>query len=136
MLTWTNDLKVFLTYSRLAVERFCAWTNSDPKHRWIHTNTGADYWNEELEPMFEPGYHIFWYRIRYQFLYLALWVIVQKLCTASPSSYLVEKRFSAVINLNATQKHWVGRKYTHKITSLSSKLLIVFNFILNKSYTI
>ena len=153
MLTWTKDLKTFLTYSQLTVEPFCAWTNSDPKYRWIHTNTGAAYWNEELEPMFELGYHKFWLQNQMTILYLALWFIVQKLLNAFPSSYVVEQRFSDVMNLiikkqkptrnwcswgfaGATKKHWVGHKYTHKITSRSSKLLIVFNFILNKSYTI
>ena len=49
--------------------------------------------------MFELGYHKFWLQNQMTILYLALWFIVQKLLTAFPSSYLVEQRFSAVMNL-------------------------------------
>lgn len=55
--------------------------------------------NEELKPMFQQGYHKFWLQKQIPIFYPALWVTVQKLLTAFPSSYLVERGFSAVMNL-------------------------------------
>ena len=45
--------------------------------------------------MFEQGYHKLWLQKQIPILYSALWVIVQKLLTAFPSS----REFSVVMNL-------------------------------------
>ena len=49
--------------------------------------------------MFEQGYHKFWLQKQIPILYPALWATVQKLLIAFPSSYLVEREFSAVTSL-------------------------------------
>ena len=61
--------------------------------------------NEELKAMFEERYHKFWLQKEIPILYPALWVIVQKLLTAFPSSYLVERGFSAVMNLITNKRN-------------------------------
>ena len=61
--------------------------------------------NEELKPMFEQGYHTFWLQKEITILCSALWVNVQKLLTAFPSSYLVEQGFSAVMNLITNKRN-------------------------------
>ncbi|GBP82334.1 SCAN domain-containing protein 3 [Eumeta japonica] len=55
--------------------------------------------NEELKVTFKRGYQKFWLQAEIPEKYSGLWGIVQKLLIAFPSSYLVEKSFSAVINL-------------------------------------
>ncbi|GBP37294.1 SCAN domain-containing protein 3 [Eumeta japonica] len=53
----------------------------------------------ELKVTFKRGYQIFWLQAGIPEKYPGLWGIVQKLLIAFPSSYLVEKSFSAVTNL-------------------------------------
>lgn len=55
--------------------------------------------NEELKVTFKRGYQKFWLQAEIPEKYPGLWGIVQKLLIAFPSSYLVEKSFSAVTNL-------------------------------------
>ena len=61
--------------------------------------------NEELKPMFEQGYHTFWLQKEITILCSALWVNVQKLLTAFPSSYLAEQGFSAIMNLFTNKRN-------------------------------
>ena len=51
--------------------------------------------NEELKVKFRIGYQQFCLQRQIPALYPELWVMVQKFLTAFPSSYLVERRFSA-----------------------------------------
>jgi len=55
--------------------------------------------NEELKPMFDKGYDKYWLQKEIPALYPALWIYVQKLLISFPSTYLVERGFSAVMNL-------------------------------------
>ncbi|XP_053159163.1 LOW QUALITY PROTEIN: protein ZBED8 [Hemicordylus capensis] len=55
--------------------------------------------NEELKFKFKSGYQQFWLQKQIPELYPGLWTIVQKLLIAFPSSYLVERGFSAVTTL-------------------------------------
>lgn len=55
--------------------------------------------NEELKPKFKLGYQAFWLQNEIRQLYPGLWCITEKLFVAFPSSYMVERGFSAVNNL-------------------------------------
>ena len=55
--------------------------------------------NEELKVNFKNGYQEFWLQKSIPVLYPGLWAIVQKFLIAFPSSYMAERRFSAVANL-------------------------------------
>ncbi|XP_050520167.1 SCAN domain-containing protein 3-like [Daktulosphaira vitifoliae] len=55
--------------------------------------------NEELKFKFKEGYQTFWLQKQIPLLYPGLWAIVQTFLIAFPSSYLVERGFSAVTNL-------------------------------------
>ena len=55
--------------------------------------------------MFEQGYHTFLLQKEIPILCSAFWVIVQKLLTAFPSSYLVEQGISAVMNLITNKRN-------------------------------
>ncbi|KRY08758.1 SCAN domain-containing protein 3 [Trichinella patagoniensis] len=52
--------------------------------------------NEELKPKFKNGYHSFWLQKQISDLYPGLWRMVRKFLLAFPSSYLVERGFSAI----------------------------------------
>lgn len=55
--------------------------------------------NEELKFMFDQGYQKFWLQKEIPHLYPGLWQVVRKMFLAFPSSYLVERGFSAITNL-------------------------------------
>ncbi|XP_051782615.1 SCAN domain-containing protein 3-like [Erpetoichthys calabaricus] len=55
--------------------------------------------NEELKVQFRKGYQQFWLQKDIPVAYPALWTIARKFLIACPSSYLVERSFSAVANL-------------------------------------
>lgn len=55
--------------------------------------------NEELKLKFKEGYQVFWLQKQIPILYPGLWAVVQTFLIAFPSSYLVERGFSAVTNL-------------------------------------
>ncbi|KAL0838626.1 hypothetical protein ABMA28_016710 [Loxostege sticticalis] len=55
--------------------------------------------NEELKVKFRKGYQIFWLQAEIPEKYPRLWEIARKFLIAFPSSYLVERSFSAVTNL-------------------------------------
>ncbi|XP_026331329.1 SCAN domain-containing protein 3-like [Hyposmocoma kahamanoa] len=55
--------------------------------------------NEELKVKFRKGYQTFWLQAEIPEKYPGLWEIAKKFLIAFPSSYLVERSFSAVTNL-------------------------------------
>ncbi|KHJ41534.1 hypothetical protein D918_08386 [Trichuris suis] len=55
--------------------------------------------NEELKPRFNSGYSHFCLQHQIGALYLELWKVVKKFLMPFPSSYLVEREFSAAIDL-------------------------------------
>jgi hypothetical protein len=55
--------------------------------------------NEELKLKFKEGYQVFWLQKQIPILYPELWAVIQTFLIAFPSSYLVERGFSAVTNL-------------------------------------
>lgn len=55
--------------------------------------------NEELKVKFKKGYQAFWLQAEIAEKYPGLWEIARKFLIAFPSSYLVEKSFSAVTNM-------------------------------------
>ena len=55
--------------------------------------------NEELKVQFRKGYQQFWLQKEIPVAYPTLWAIARKFLIAFPSSYLVERGFSAVANL-------------------------------------
>jgi len=55
--------------------------------------------NEELKVLFRKGYQQFWLQKDIPVTYPALWTVARKFLIAFPSSYLVERGFSAVANL-------------------------------------
>lgn len=55
--------------------------------------------NEELKVQFRNGYQQFWLQKDIPLTYPVLWNIARKFLIAFPSSYLVERGFSAVANL-------------------------------------
>ncbi|XP_026317857.1 SCAN domain-containing protein 3-like [Hyposmocoma kahamanoa] len=55
--------------------------------------------NEELKVKFRKGYQKFWLQAEIPEKYPGLWEIAKKFLIAFPSSYLVERSFSAVTNL-------------------------------------
>lgn len=55
--------------------------------------------NEELKVKFRKGYQTFWLQAEIHEKYPGLWEIARKFLIAFPSSYLVERSFSAVTNL-------------------------------------
>ena len=55
--------------------------------------------NEELKVKFRKGYPTFWLQAEIPEKYPGLWEIARKFLIAFPSSYLVERSFSAVTNL-------------------------------------
>ena len=52
----------------------------------------------ELKPKFEKSYQDFWLQNEICDHYPALWTVIRKLLLAFPTSYLVERGFSAVYN--------------------------------------
>ncbi|CAH1962651.1 unnamed protein product [Acanthoscelides obtectus] len=55
--------------------------------------------NEELKVQLKNGYQQFWLQNNIPVTYSVLWNIARKFLISFPSSYLVEKGFSAVTNL-------------------------------------
>ncbi|CAH1983266.1 unnamed protein product [Acanthoscelides obtectus] len=55
--------------------------------------------NEELKVQFKNGYQQFWLQNNIRVTYPVLWNIARKFLISFPSSYLVERGFSAVTNL-------------------------------------
>jgi hypothetical protein len=55
--------------------------------------------NEELKVQFRKGYQQFWLQRDIPVTYPALWTITRKFWIVFPSSYCVERGFSAVANL-------------------------------------
>uniref|UniRef100_A0A5S6QFW0 DUF4371 domain-containing protein n=1 Tax=Trichuris muris TaxID=70415 RepID=A0A5S6QFW0_TRIMR len=55
--------------------------------------------NEELRPRLKSGYHRFWLQHQIADLYPRLWNVVKKFLIPFPSSYLLERGFSAVTEL-------------------------------------
>ncbi|CAH2009376.1 unnamed protein product [Acanthoscelides obtectus] len=55
--------------------------------------------NEELKVQFKNGYQQFWLQNNIPVIYPVLWNIARKFLISFPSSYLVERGFSAVTNL-------------------------------------
>ncbi|GFX98350.1 hypothetical protein TNCV_4001191 [Trichonephila clavipes] len=74
--------------------------------------------------MFEQGYHKFWLQKQIPILYPALSVIVQKLWTAFPSSYLEERGFSADLKL-ITKKRKKERNRQEISALLDLRLLLI-----------
>ncbi|XP_071035301.1 SCAN domain-containing protein 3-like [Parasteatoda tepidariorum] len=70
--------------------------------------------NEELKVKFINGYQTFWLQAEIPEKYPGLWEIARKFLIAFPSSYLVERSFSAVTNVLTKKKeqiehHRMGR---------------------------
>lgn len=61
--------------------------------------------NEELKVKFRNGYQEFWLQKSIAALYPGLWTRVQQFLIAFPSSYLVERGFSAVANLLSKKRN-------------------------------
>ncbi|KAG8234800.1 hypothetical protein J437_LFUL006633 [Ladona fulva] len=59
----------------------------------------------ELKPKFKINYQEFWLQMEVSDHYPALWMVVKKLHLAFPTSYLVERGFSAVIQLISKQRN-------------------------------
>lgn len=55
--------------------------------------------NDELKFKFKSGYQQFWLQKEIPTAYPEIWAVIQKFLIAFPSSYLVERGFSAVTNL-------------------------------------
>uniref|UniRef100_A0A5S6Q3Q7 DUF4371 domain-containing protein n=1 Tax=Trichuris muris TaxID=70415 RepID=A0A5S6Q3Q7_TRIMR len=55
--------------------------------------------NEEVKTRYKNGYHDFWLQREISIRYPQLWEIVKKLLVPFPSSYLVERGFSVVLDL-------------------------------------
>jgi len=55
--------------------------------------------NDELKFKFKSGYQQFWLQKEIRTAYPEIWAVIQKFLIAFPSSYLVERGFSAVTNL-------------------------------------
>uniref|UniRef100_A0A803T1R5 SCAN domain-containing protein 3 n=1 Tax=Anolis carolinensis TaxID=28377 RepID=A0A803T1R5_ANOCA len=55
--------------------------------------------NDELKFKFKSGYQQFWLQKEIPTAYPEIWTVIQKFLIAFPSSYLVERGFSAVTNL-------------------------------------
>ncbi|CAH2018293.1 unnamed protein product [Acanthoscelides obtectus] len=55
--------------------------------------------NEELKVQFKNGYQQFWLQNNIHVTYPVLWNLARKFLISFPSSYLVERGFSAVTNL-------------------------------------
>ncbi|CDW60306.1 hypothetical protein TTRE_0000867201 [Trichuris trichiura] len=55
--------------------------------------------NEELKPKMKGGYTSFWLQQEIRQLYPRLWNVAKKFLIPFPSSYLVERGFSAVTDL-------------------------------------
>lgn len=72
--------------------------------------------NEELKVQYRNGYQQFWLRKDIPGTYPVLWNTAKKFLVAFPSSYLVEREFSAVTNLLAKKKK--------QTCSCSCKLLV------------
>ena len=60
--------------------------------------------NEELKVQFKKGYQHFWLQKDIPGNYPISWHIARKFLIAFPSSYLVERGFSTVVNLLAKKK--------------------------------
>ncbi|CAH1993695.1 unnamed protein product [Acanthoscelides obtectus] len=61
--------------------------------------------NEELKVQFKNGYQQFWLQNNIPVTYPVLWNIAMKFLISFPSSYLVERGFSAVTNLLTTKRN-------------------------------
>ena len=61
--------------------------------------------NEELKVQFRKGYQQFWLQKDIPVAYPALWAIARKFLIAFPSSYLVERGFSAVNNFLSKKRN-------------------------------
>lgn len=59
----------------------------------------------ELKPKFKKSYQEFWLQKEISDRYPALWTVVKKLLVAFPTSYLVERGFSVVIQLLSKQRN-------------------------------
>uniref|UniRef100_A0A5S6Q641 DUF4371 domain-containing protein n=1 Tax=Trichuris muris TaxID=70415 RepID=A0A5S6Q641_TRIMR len=61
--------------------------------------------NEQMKVKLESGFHAFWLQPVIADLYPGLWSVVKKLLVPFPSSYLVEKGFSVVIDLLSKKRN-------------------------------
>lgn len=77
--------------------------------------------NEELKVTFKKGYQKFWLQAEIPKKYPGLWAIAQKLLIAFPSSYLVEKSFSAVTNLLTKKKEQIEYHRTGRFAVIPYK---------------
>jgi hypothetical protein len=57
----------------------------------------------ELKPKFKKCYQEFWLQKEISGCYPALWTVVKKLLVAFPTSYLVDRGFSVVMQLLSKQ---------------------------------
>lgn len=135
---------------RPRAEPFCACINSDPNDTWIHTNTEEAYWNiHKRRTRTNDWTQSLGYKNRFQYYIQHYGLIAQELLkgvVAFPSSYLVQREFSAV-----NKPHHKSKKTDQKcvlveicgyylqtisrISILSSNLINiiqVINFISNK----
>lgn len=55
--------------------------------------------NDKLKYKFKSGYQQFWLQKEIPTAYPEIWAVIEKFLIAFPSSYLVERGFSAVTNL-------------------------------------
>ncbi|KAF2900188.1 hypothetical protein ILUMI_05983 [Ignelater luminosus] len=71
--------------------------------------------NEELKVQFKNGYQQFWLQKDLPVTYPVLWNIARKFLIAFPSSYLVERGFSAVVSLLTKKKEADWTSLTEEI---------------------
>ncbi|KAK4872134.1 hypothetical protein RN001_016258 [Aquatica leii] len=64
--------------------------------------------NEELKVQFKNGYQQFWLQNNIPVTYPVLWNIAKKFLISFPSSYLVERGFSAATNITGLHKNRPG----------------------------
>ncbi|CAH2015263.1 unnamed protein product, partial [Acanthoscelides obtectus] len=93
--------------------------------------------NEELKVQFKNGYQQFWLQNNISVTYPVLWNIARKCLISFPSSYLVERGFSAVTNLITKKRNRLDiisrgdlRLTLTKLTPNVDNLLLSIRFIL------
>ena len=101
--------------------------------------------NEELKVQFKNGYQQFWLQNNIPVTYPVLWNIARKFLISFPSSYLVERGFSAVTNLLTKKRNRLDiislgdlrftlRKLTLNVNNLFTLLTETIDFLLMLFY--
>ncbi|KAL4098859.1 hypothetical protein QTP88_023378 [Uroleucon formosanum] len=88
--------------------------------------------NEELKLKFKEGYQVFWLQKQIPILYPGLWAVVQTFLIAFPSSYLVERGFSAVTNLLTKKRQRLQITNHEDLRMLHTKIESNINELLAK----